>query len=70
MMWSFVSRTTGETKLEFWENNEILFRTLIYNGMYDIILHHTGIEAMIMDLNWSGLDKYKYYEFLKALQAF
>ena len=47
-----------------------MFRTLIYNGMYDIILHHTGIEAMIMDLNWSALDKYKYYEFLKALQAF
>ena len=41
-----------------------MFRTLIYNGMYDIILHHTGIEAMIMDLNWSGLDKYKYDEFL------
>ena len=42
---------------------DLVYRTLIYNGMYDIILHHTGIEAMIMDLNWSGLEKYKYYEF-------
>ena len=62
-MWSFVSRTTGVTGLVTLATKEILFRTLIYNGMYDIILHHTGIEAMIMDLNWSGLDKYKYYEF-------
>ena len=40
-----------------------VFRTLIYNGMLDIIVHHTGVEDMILDLNWSGLEKYKYKEF-------
>jgi len=30
------------------------YRTLIYNGMYDIIVHHTGVADMILDLNWSG----------------
>ena len=35
------------------------FRTLIYNGNFDIICDHSGILDMINDLNWSGLDKYK-----------
>ena len=38
--------------------------------MYDIIVHHTGIEAMIMDLNWSGLEKYKYYMSFYKLYSF
>ena len=45
------------------ETKKKLFRTLIYNGMLDIIVHHTGVEDMILDLNWSGLEKYKYKEF-------
>jgi len=35
------------------------YRTLIYNGNFDIICDHTGIMDMILDLNWTGLENYK-----------
>jgi len=36
------------------------YRTLIYDGNFDIICDHTGVLDMINDLtNWSGYDKYK-----------
>ena len=38
--------------------------------MYDIIVHHTGVEDMILDLNWSGLEKYKYHDFFSVLKVF
>ena len=37
----------------------LFFRTLIYNGNFDIICDHTGIMDMILDLNWTGLENYK-----------
>ena len=36
------------------------YRTLIYDGNFDIICDHSGVLDMINDLNtWSGYDKYK-----------
>ena len=35
------------------------FRTLIYNGNFDIICDHSGILDMIDDLKWSGQDTYQ-----------
>ena len=47
----------GREDVEFCLEN---YRTLIYNGNFDIICDHTGIMDMILDLNWSGLENYKY----------
>jgi len=46
----------GIEDIEFCLEN---YRTLIYNGNFDIICDHSGILDMINDLNWSGLEKYK-----------
>ena len=36
------------------------YRTLIYDGNFDIICDHTGVLDMINDLtSWTGYDKYK-----------
>ena len=36
------------------------YRTLIYDGNFDIICDHSGVLDMINDLtSWSGYDKYK-----------
>jgi len=46
----------GREDVEFCLEN---YRTLIYNGNFDIICDHTGIMDMVLDLNWSGLENYK-----------
>jgi len=46
----------GREDVEFCLEN---YRTLIYNGNFDIICDHSGILDMIDDLNWSGQDNYQ-----------
>ena len=36
------------------------YKTLIYDGNFDIICNHSGVLDMIADLSWSGADAYRY----------
>ena len=36
------------------------YKTLIYDGNFDIICNHSGVLDMIADLSWSGSDAYRY----------
>ena len=46
----------GREDVEFCLEN---YKTLIYNGNFDIICDHSGILDMIDDLNWTGQDTYQ-----------
>ena len=35
------------------------YKTLIYDGNFDIICNHSGVLDMINDLTWSGADAYR-----------
>ena len=35
------------------------YKTLIYDGNFDIICNHSGVLDMINDLKWSGSDAYR-----------
>jgi len=53
---SGVMMEDGKENVEFCLEN---YRTLIYNGNFDIICHHSAILDMVNDLDWSGADAYK-----------
>ena len=46
----------GREDVEFCLEN---YKTLIYNGNFDIICDHSGILDMFDDLNWTGQDTYQ-----------
>jgi len=45
----------GKDNVEYGLEN---YRTLIYNGNFDIICHHTAVIDMVNDLDWSGAEAY------------
>merc|ERR1711872_613654 len=52
---SGVMMEDGKQNVEFCLEN---YRTLIYNGNFDLICHHSAILDMVNDLDWSGADAY------------
>ena len=53
---SGVMMEDGKENVEFCLEN---YRTLIYNGNFDIICHHSAILDMVNDLDWSGAAAYR-----------
>jgi len=45
----------GKDNVEFCLEN---YKTLIYNGNFDIVCHHSAILDMVNDLDWSGSEAY------------
>jgi len=45
----------GQDNVEYGLEN---YRTIIYNGNFDIVCHHTAILDMVQDLDWSGAEAY------------
>ena len=53
---SGVMMEDGKENVEFCLEN---YRTLIYNGNFDIICHHSAILDMVNHLDWSGAAAYR-----------